>query len=219
MRSLSAWLALVLLAACGPGSTEAQVDTRGPGGSTAVRAAESLVSSLNDGDFAAAVDFAVEGHAALAALAEGASAAEVAEALKSGDRDIAANFWAGFAQGTGSFLFGPVGFQGSDPISRDGVDFDVVIVNPPEGGQREIFLQDEDGYRIDLFASFGAGLAPRMVQPVERLLTLSTDESVVVLRALRDIVPSLFVAAERPGLPPESVQAILQLIEVITRIG
>ena len=180
---------------------------------------ERLVAHLNAGEFTDAVGLAREGHAALASLAEGASTIDVAEALTTGDVDIAANFWAGFAQGTGSFLIGPVGFQGADPVSSQEQTFEVVIVNPPEGGQREILLTDDNGYRVDLFASFGAGLAPRMVQPVERLLTAQSDEARLVLRELQGLVPSLLAASERPGLPPEAVQAVLQLVEVITRLG
>ena len=185
-----------------------------------MRAVERLVGHLAEGEFTEAVSLSVQGHAALASISEGVSAAEIAAALNQGDADIAANFWAGFAQGTGNFLLGPVGYQGADPVTEGDLSFEVVIVNPPEGGQREILLREEDGgYRVDLFASFGAGLAPRMVQPVERLLGLGSEESRAVLAALREIVPSLIVASERPGLPAESVQAILQLVEVITRVG
>lgn len=218
-RGLSLLLVAAVLAGCGGDPGQEPAVTRGPGAATPVRAVEELVEHLNAGEFTAAAAFALEGQAALASLAEGASAIEVADALESGDQAVAANFWGGFAQGTGSFLIGPVGYQGSDPVSRDGREFAVVIVNPPDGGQREVLLVDEDGYRVDLFASFGSGLAPRMIQPVERLLTSSTNEARDVLIALRDVVPSLLTAAERPGMRPESVQSILQLVEVITRLG
>ncbi|MDX1469032.1 MAG: hypothetical protein R3258_06790 [Acidimicrobiia bacterium] len=219
MRALSLTL-LVSLVACSPGTSDPTLTTRGAGESTPVRAVERLVGHLTDGEFTEAVSLVLEGQAALASLSEGVSPGEVAEALEKGDANVAANFWAGFAQGTGNFLLGPVGYQGAEPVTRDGVTFEVVIVNPPDGGQREILLREEDGgYRVDLFASFGAGLAPRMVQPVERLLGLGAEESRLVLSSLREIVPSLLVASERPGLPAESVQSILQLVEVITRVG
>ena len=80
-------------------------------------------------------------------------------------------------------------------------------------------VRDVDGQRVDLFASFGASLAGAMVSPVELLLGTSTDESRAILAALREVVPSLLVAASDPDLSPEAVQGILQLVEMITRVG
>jgi hypothetical protein len=54
---------------------------------------------------------------------------------------------------------------------------------------------------------------------VELLLGTSTDESRAILAALREVVPSLLVAASDPDLSPEAVQGILQLVEMITRVG
>jgi hypothetical protein len=79
--------------------------------------------------------------------------------------------------------------------------------------------RDVDGQRIDLFASFGAGLAQRMLSPVEILLGTSSADSAVILSALQDVVPSLLVSATDPSLSPEAVQGVLQLVELITRVG
>ena len=81
-----------------------------------------------------------------------------------------------------------------------------------------MLARESDGYRIDLFASFAPGLAQRMVGPVERLLVAQTADSRLVLTELQGIVPSLLVAAERPGQPPDVVQSVLRLIELITRV-
>jgi hypothetical protein len=80
-------------------------------------------------------------------------------------------------------------------------------------------LRDEDGYKVDLFASFGAGLAARMQGPVERLLTTQTAEARLILAELQEIVPSLLVAAQQPGITAEASQQLLALVEVITRVG
>jgi hypothetical protein len=177
------------------------------------------VGAINEPDFSAASNMAVPGQAALAALAEGATFGEVATALSEGDEDIAANFWAGFAQGTGNFLSGQVTVAEESVVNEGDVDFHVVTVQPAEGGTRTMVLRDEDGYQVDLFASFGAGLAARMQGPVERLLTTQTAEARLILVELQEIVPSLLVATQQPGITAEASQQLLALVEVITRVG
>ena len=218
-KTVSGLLASLLIAACAGGGERQPGSDQESGAATAEADVSELVDHLNAGEFAAASHLALPGHAALASLAEGATPGQVAEALRSGDAAVAANFWSGFAQGTGTFLLGPVGYQIGEPASSDGLLFEVVVVNSPAGGRREVLVREQDGYRIDLFASFGSGLAPRMIQPVERLLLSETDEARLILSRLREIVPSLLAASERSGLPPEIVQGILQLVEVITRVG
>ncbi len=180
---------------------------------------DALIESLGSGDFDSAVPLAVVNQAALATLAEGATFGQVAEAVRNSDVAIVANFWAGFAQGAGSFLTESVQLEPGDSVERDGLVFEVVRVIPESGGEREVMTREDDGYRIDLFASFAPGLAPRMVGPVERLLAAQTADARLVLSELREAVPSLLVAAERPGQPPDVVQSVLRLVELITRVG
>jgi hypothetical protein len=82
-----------------------------------------------------------------------------------------------------------------------------------------MMVRDVDGYRIDLFASFGPGLADKMLPPVERLLSTQTDDARVIISELKTIVPSLIVAGNQPGLSPVVTQQLVQLIELITRVG
>ena len=88
-----------------------------------------------------------------------------------------------------------------------------------DGTSRTVYTRDVDGHRIDLFASFGAGMAEQMIPPVERLLTISSDESALIQSELKSIVPSLVVATEQPGLSPKAIQDLLRLIELITRVS
>ena len=82
------------------------------------------------------------------------------------------------------------------------------------GGRHAMFV----GFRsLDLFASFGGGMAARMIQPAERLLITQTDDSRLILAELRAVVPSLTVAASNPELLPEVINDLTRLIEVITR--
>jgi hypothetical protein len=208
------------VAACGGGVGDPEPSIApGEGAGSPVGAVEELVSAINSADFAEASRLAVPGQAALAALAEGAGLEEVADALAEGDEEVAANFWAGFAQGTGSFLTGPVTAVDDGVVTQGDVEFHRITVEPPSGATRSVLVKEVDGYRVDLFASFGPALADKMMAPAERLLTTRTADARLILARLQDIVPSLLVAAELAGTPGDVSQQILALIEVITRVG
>ena len=219
-RRRSSVLAVVVLAACGGGADDPEpTPVPSVGADTPVAAVEELVEAINAPDFADASRLAVPGQAALAALAEGATFGEVASSLSEGDTDVAANFWAGFAQGTASFLAGDVTAVEDGTVEQDGVSFHRVVVTPPDGDSRTLLIREDDGYRIDLFASFGPGLADKMIGPVERLLTTQTGEAGLILSELQNIVPSLLASASLPGTTPETSQQLIALIEVITRVS
>lgn len=214
-----ACLIVVLVAGCSGGGDPESTIPAGAGADTAAGAVEELVSAINAGDFAGASHVAVPGQAALASLAEGASFAEVAESLRGGDQEIAANFWAGFAQGAGSFLMGDVTPSEEGTLSQSELEFHTITVQLPDDDTRTLIVRDADGFRVDIFASFAPGLADKMIAPAERLLTTQTEEARLVLAELQKIVPSLLVAASLPGTTPETSQQIFALIEVITRVG
>jgi len=193
--------------------------TLGEGASDPVAAIEDLRSLLAQGDFGAAGSLAVPGQAVLASLGEGATPSAVAASLENGDGEVAANFWTGFAQGVGETFTGEVTVEDLGTTSQEGVEFFVVGVTPEGGDQRQMVTRDVDGQRVDLFATFGAGLAEGMMGPVELLLGSSNEDSQMILSALQDVVPSLLVAANDESLSPDSVQRILQLVELITRVG
>lgn len=214
-------LAIVL---CVVGCTGESVDPiqtvpAGKGAASPTEAVDELVAALNAPDFADASRLAVPGQSALAALAEGAAFGDVAAALRDGDEEIAANFWSGFAQQTGSFLADGVSTVDDGLVTHDDVELHLVAVTSANGETRSVLLQESDGYRIDLFASFGPGLADKMMGPVERLLTTQTEDSRLIMENLRDVVPSLLIAAELPGTSTDVSQRLLALVEVITRTG
>lgn len=217
----SAWiLGLVLtVSACTGNGNEPSSGTNGNGATSPVAAVEELRSMLIAGDFASAGALAVPNQAALASLGEGASFGQVADAITDGDAEIAANFWSGFGQGVGEVLNSELAIEDRGSTTEGGVEFFLVGVTPAQGTERLIMTRDVNGQRIDLFASFGAGLAQRMLSPVEILLGTSSADSAVILNALQDVVPSLLVSATDPSLSPEAVQGVLQLVELITRVG
>jgi hypothetical protein len=210
----------VLIAACSEDGGDPVVSILpGDGAPTAIEAVEGLVGAINSADFVASSRLAIPGHAALASLAEGATFSAVADALREGDEEVAANFWAGFAQGSGAFLTETLTTAEGGVVDQDALQFHTIMVRGGAGEERAILVRDDDGFRVDLFASFGAGLADKMAAPVERLLTTQTDDARLILASLANIVPSLLVAAELPGTTPEVAQQILALVELITRVG
>lgn len=207
----------MLSAACDGGN--ASTPTATGGGDTPEATIVVLITHLDNAEFEQAGSLSVPGQAALASLAEGATFSDVADALREGDAHVAANFWTGFAQGAGGYLAGASVTGADDPVSADGVELLPVTVRPTEGPARRIFVRGAEDSRIDLFASFGAGLADRMPAAVERLITTNTDDARLILQELEGVVPSLLVAAEEGDQPTEATQQILRLVELITRVG
>jgi hypothetical protein len=194
MRRTAAAIVLSVVAACSGGGGANTTVTIGDGAADPVAAIEELRSLLAAGDFGGAGSLAVPGHAVLASLAEGATPAVVAESLENGGGEVAANFWNGFAQGVGDAFAGEMTVEDLGTTSEDGVEFFVVGVTP-EGG------------------------AQGMMSPVELLLGSSNEDARAILSALQDVVPSLLVAANDESISPDAVQRILQLVELITRVG
>ena len=212
-------LVSVIVAGCGGSDTGDTTIPLGAGAGSPTQAVEDLGTFLRDGDFAAASSLAIPGQAALASLAEGASFGEVAEALENGDTEMAANFWSGFAQGAGETLTGDLTVSESGTQTESEVEFHIVTVNSGSGGEGRVITQEVDGHRVDLFASFGAGLSASLIAPYEQLLETPSADGARILEASREVVPSLLVAASDPNLDPEAVQEILRLIELMTRVG
>lgn len=215
----AAFLLVVALVACDGDEPATGPEPVPPGASSAGEAVEELHTLLAQGDFDGASGLAVPDHAALASLAEGATFAEVADALRTGDASVAANFWSGFAQGVGESFLGEIEIAERGTATQGDTTFGLVSVTPAGGAERTMVTQDVDGYRVDLFGSFGPGLAARMITPVELLLTSATPDAALILSELGETVDSLLLSANQAGLSPEEVQAVLQLVELITRVG
>ena len=216
MRRYLLGIVLVGLVGCSPELAPSS-GTFGPGAASPEEAVSQLQAALAEGDFQSASSLAVPGQAALASLAEGAAFIQVADALENADAKVASNFWSGFAQGAGEVLAESANIEFLGTESESGIEFSLVAVNSP-GAERRMVTRDVEGHRIDLFASFAVSVAQRMLSPVELLLNSSGEDATVILLELQNVVPSLLVAANEEGLPPESVQSILQLVEMITRI-
>lgn len=219
-RALLAALVALALAACGGESSGDQPVEAGPGADSPEAAVSELFEHLSSGEFEQAASLAMPAQAALASLAEGASVADVAEALREGDAVIAANFWSGFAQSVDDMLVqGGVQVIGSSEVSAEGVTFSIVEIETADGDIRHMTTREADGHRVDIFATFGPALAGRLYPQVDLLFGEVSEDTAMILAGLREQVPSLYIAADTPELAPNVVQDILQLIELITRIG
>lgn len=217
MRHSTATVVFALVAACaGPGEGELPP---GETPDTAVAAVEAVMGHLVSGDFAAAAHLTLPDQAALLSLSEGATVSQVAKALQTDDVEVTANFWSGFAQGVGDLLDQELTFHDRGTVTQDGFEFHLVEVIPASGQGRVVVTRPADGHRVDLFASFGVGLAERLRSPLEILVESQSPDAVAVLRSFRDTVPSLLVAASDESISAEAVQNLLHVVELITRVG
>ena len=221
MRSRSVLTVVMAVAAVGCGASVVDESNGGPGTGAATPQAtvQELVDHLEEAEFNEAAALSFPNHAELASLAEGASFSDVAGALRSESTSVSANFWAGFAQGSATFLDGDVAIASGTKETRDGIEFSGVVVTPDGESDRTVYTREANGWRIDVFASFGAGLASRMIEPTERLLVTLTEDAELIRSELRLIIPSLYLAAADENLPPKLSQDLLKLIEIITRIN
>lgn len=219
LRSASRLVVLSLILVACSSNSDSPSPGSDSGAASPVDAVSELVAYFEVPDFEGAARLAYPGQAALAALAEGASFAEVAEALRAGDSAVAANFWSGFAQGAGVFLTGDLVAEAGSEVVQNGVEFGVVEVDSVQVGERTILTRQSDGHRIDLLASFGAGLASPMIPVVETLLSANTEDSTLILSELRASIPSLLLASRQAWVPPAVSLDVVRLIELISRSG
>lgn len=216
--SLRWWLvpALVLVAACF-GDAE-PVETTLPPQMEPVDVVDALLTALHEGRFEDTPAFTDVEQASLVSLAEGADATEIVEALEEDPDAVAANFWSGFAQTLDPDLDpSAVALQAGERIELEGRVWVPVTVSGVAESERVFYLRDADGWRIDLMATFGHVLAERLVPRVEALLSSANTNAATLIAMLRDSTPSLQVAAQNPDLDLAAHQALIALLERVTR--
>lgn len=217
-RLLIALLGLFLLAACAP--EEGPVTTVGPEAGPAEVVA-SLFEAIEEGRFEDTVALTDAEQTGLVTLAEGADATDVVDVLEDGGAAVTSNFWSGFAQTLDAeTLAANRDIQVAGTTTVDGVEFARVVVTLEEATQSQTFLlRRDERWVIDMMATFGPVLAERLVPAVEDLLSSANSNASSVLARLNDAVPSLRAAMEQLELPSGTHQAMLGLIERVTRAG
>lgn len=216
------WLSLlvvVLVAGC---SNDPAVETTlpSPGELDPEGVVRALLADVKAGRFEHAATLTDTGQAALLTLAEGADASDVVESLADQGEAVAANFWSGFAQ-TIAPDDDPAAWEVEvgEETDAGGRTFVPVTVVAAEDDERTFFLRRDGVWKVDMMATFGPILAERLTTPVESLLSSANADASEVLGRLLESVPSLQVAATNSDLPSSTHQALLAMIERITRAG
>lgn len=225
MRRCLIGLMLVAVAsssACNRGGNgEATVtDERAVSGAEAPEAAVTgLLSSLEAGEYDQAVTFGITEQLPVVALAEGASLEQVSGLMASGDVAVGANFWKSFTEGLGTFVgVAPeqVRLAGVTPFEVEGRRFARVAVEfPNDPNMRSFVVQDDNGWKIDLLASFAPALAGRLEAAVAGLR--AEPDAADVLDFVAAQRPSLQAVLEDPNLPPEVDQDVRAALLAIAR--
>jgi hypothetical protein len=210
---LPAWVAaLALIAACGstPGGTVTTVASAASPETVASR----VLDGVSGGRYEEAAALTLLDQMPWVALMEGASAAEAAGLFDQSGAGVAANFWEGF----GAAGLGPFEVEEARLQTLEGVDFALVPVRGSSAASR-LVLVDDGGWKVDVVASFGAGLADRLLEAVEMAETASGPGAGRLRQALGEQMPSVRIAMTEPGLPPEvadSLGRLLTRLELLT---
>lgn len=218
VRRLWPLLLLVVLSAC-RGEQAAPETTVGSDLDPTTVVSE-LLAAIVEGRFEDTAALTDQRQAGLLALAEGAEINELVEALNEDPGGVAANFWSGFAQTLdASFDLEDTTLEAGEELERGGERYVPVTMSGPDGEERVFYLRRDEGWKVDLMATFAPLVAERLTPRVESLLTSANPNASVVVGLLNRSTPSLEVAAAHASLDVATHQSVLALIERITRAG
>lgn len=219
---VAAGVALVVAACAGEADdivTTTTAPVRAAGAETPDEAVASLTRALAVGRFVEAVDLTVDGQMLVVALAEGLDVDGALSLLEMGADDVGVNFWGGFAASLEDFL----GYEPDDieigTVSTFEVDdrrfarVDAFV--PLDSAVRHFVVQEEDGWRIDVLATFASALAGKLPDAAD--LVRGHPEGAPLLEVMRRHIPSLRAVIEGGDAQPQLVQAALAAIERIQR--
>jgi hypothetical protein len=219
-----ALLLVILLSSCAPAISEDRgveptIGDRPPGAASPERAVESLLGDLSSGRFAQAADLTVGGQMVLVALAEGVTVPDALALLGDGAASVGVNFWSAFADNLETFLgYGPEEIRLSETErltvgDRSFARVDVFV--PLDGSIRHFVAAEDDGWRVDVLATFASALAGKLAQAAEVVRQHPEGEPLRVL--LRRNVTSFEVVLADPDVDPALAQAVTAAVERITR--
>jgi hypothetical protein len=217
-RPIVSFLVLAVATACNGGADPPDSSVAAPRSPTEVVSA--LLRAIDEGRFEDTAPLTDTTQAALFTLAEGATATEVATAIEGDSGAVAANFWSGFAQSL------PEDFSPSDvsvELVGEGTEgesrFAAVSVSRGDDPPRTFVLRRQDGWRVDLFASFASIVAGTLVPAVDGVLTSASGDASAVLTGLSGSADSLRYALAEGDLSGDMQQTVLALLERVTRSG
>lgn len=210
-------LSSVLVACNGPAATP---ETTVPADLPPAEVVGELLRAVEEGRFEDAARLTDSEQAGLLALAEGADPKEVIEALGEDPEGVAANFWSGFVQSLDPELsLSEASVELGDEVTEGEHHFVTADVAYPDGQHRTFYLRMEEGWQVDLMATFGHVIAERLTPRVEALLNSANPNAAQVVALLNRSAPSLLLASKDPELDPATHQSLLALLERVTRAG
>ncbi len=211
---------VVLIGACSQQIVTAPPPAPPPSGPSAPELAVSrLFESLASGDYATAADLTVPRQMVVVALAEGSSVGTANTLLEDGELQVGERFWESFAASLSGFL----GYSAREvrigavtEYSVSGEDFALVEATVPlEAGVRRIIVKRQNGWRVDVIASFASALVPK-IAPAGEIVRADPDGG-DLLSLMQEQEPSLEMVLSEPGLSAQMQQAVFQALEVLRR--
>lgn len=213
--SLSRFIALVVavvLAACSPAAEVpvSQAPASRPGAADPRAAVEGLFDALEAGDFERAAALTVDDQMLAIAVTGNVPTNALQGVLDTGGADIGANYWESFTTNVQSFLGvapGDVTTGAVDDLEVAGVRFATVELQVPvDAARRRFVVQQGEGWKVDVVATFGPALAQRLGKAADGF---RADPSAAdILASLVRQRPSLEVSLAAPGLDAETTQVI-----------
>ncbi len=181
-----------------------------PGAADPGTAVTELLASLASGDFERASQLTVDDQMLSIAVTGNVPTEALQGVLATGGSDIGRNYWESFAANLESFLGvepGQVSTGAVSEIEVDGSSFaSVQILVPGDTARRRLVVQQTDGWKVDVVASFGPALAQRLGRAAE---AFRADPSASdILASLVRQRPSLQVSLDAPDLDAETAQVI-----------
>lgn len=210
-RSAALVVALTLVA-CSPAADEpaAQAPVSEPGAADPRAAVEGLFDALEAGDYERAAALTVDDQMLAIAVTGNVPTDALQGVLDTGGADIGANYWESFTTNVQSFLgVGPdeVTTGAVDDVEVGGVSFATVELQVPvDGSRRRFVVQQGDGWKVDVVATFGPALAQRLGKAAEGFRADPTAAD--ILASLVRQRPSLEVSLDAPGLDAATTQVI-----------
>jgi len=180
-----------------------------PGAPEASTAVDRLLAAVTAGDYATASDLTVDSQMVAIAVTENASVEALHGVLATGGRDIGANYWESFAATIEEFMGASTFTVGNtEAVSIEGVDFALVDVNASADlvGRRFVAQRLDDGWKIDVVATFAPAMAQRLGRTADSLRADPTAED--ILAAIIDQRHSLEVALRDAALEVDTIQLI-----------
>lgn len=204
--------AAVALAACGSPEADEEAEDR----AFPAAAVAAWLEAVDAGDVER-IDgvVAATGMAVVVAVENGFDAAQTIEVLDDGlPAPLASGYWDSFSRDFADFSGRALsGLTVGDFEELSGGEFAIVDLGQERGSSDVVVARTDDGWRVDMVATLGAGL----VAPLSRFFAALPETEVgdEVRTAIRDeVVPSLRVVADRTSEPSLAADTERLIVEI-----